>query len=359
MRGARWGLGLLLLLLLVGQVARASGREADPGATDNPLLPLPAPPLGVQASYDDLPFRVTPAKVRLGRWLFYDRRLSADGTLACAGCHDPTLGFSDRRARAVGIRGQVGARKTPPLVNLAFSLYENYFWDGRAPSLIAQAPGPIQNPLEMGSRPEAVVTTLSGIAGYRRAFREAFGDPRLDLPRVAEALSAYEATRLSGGSPYDRFDSGEEGALDAAQKRGRELFFGAARCSQCHVGWALSDAKFHNLGVGRRAPSAEAPTGFADLGRRQVTGRDEDTGAFKTPTLRDVARRAPYMHDGSLATLRAVVLLYNRGGNQNPWLDRKLEPLHLPPDDLDALVAFLQALDGTGYQDQAPRSFPR
>jgi cytochrome c peroxidase len=338
------------------------GRPDAPAAweTDNPLRPLPEPPLGSPADFAALPW-VTPAKVRLGRWLFFDPRLSADGTIACATCHQPERGFSEPTSHSTGIRGQQGTRKAPPIVNAAFPVYPAWFWDGRAASLAEQAKGPIENPVEMGNTLAAAVATVSRVAGYRRHFREAFGDDRVDIDRLAEAIAAYEATRLSGNSRADRFDAGDATALSEAERRGRALFFGRAACSTCHLGPAWSDGQFHNVGVGWRPPPPGAPPerGFVDLGRAAVSRDPRDTGAFKTPTLRDCARRAPYMHDGSVGTLREAVDLYRSNGTANPWLSPKLRTGHLSPADVDDLTAFLGALDGEGFSDEAPRHFPR
>jgi cytochrome c peroxidase len=207
-----------------------------------------------------------------------------------------------------------------------------------------------------------VVLTVSRIHGYAPYFRDAFGDPRIDIDRVGEAIAAYEATRLSGGSRYDRFAAGDETAVSPEARRGMELFFGRAQCAQCHLGPAFSDAQFHNLGVGWRRPeTAVEPLieGFADKGRYEVTRDEKDVGAFKTPTLRDCSKRAPYMHDGSMPTLEEAVLHYWRGGFSNPWLSERMTPVPMSRDDLVALVAFLRALDGEGYADVAPRSFPQ
>jgi cytochrome c peroxidase len=328
---------------------------------ENPVRPLPAAPLGVAGELADLLPRVTPEKVRLGRWLFYDPRLSSDGTVSCASCHEPSAGFSERDPVSTGVKGQKGSRKAPPVLNAAFPIYPVWFWDGRASSLADQAKGPMENPVEMGMTHAGVEATVRAIPGYARYFAEAFGDPRIDVDRVAEAIAAYEATRLSGNSAYDRWDAGDPAALDEKQKLGLETFFGKAACNQCHLGPNLTDSRFHNLGVGWRAPppGAAPATGFVDPGRVKVTGQAQDTGAFKTPTLRDVSRRAPYMHDGSVATLREAVELYDRGGLANPWLSPDVKPLRLSPREVEALVAFLQALDGEGFEDVAPRSFPR
>lgn len=359
---------LLLLLLIVACSAqeRARSAAADPPVTpdweaENPVRPLPPSPLGVAAEIADIVPRVTPEKVRLGRWLFFDPRLSADGTISCASCHEPSAGFSEDSPVSTGVGGKKGTRKAPPVLNAAFPIYPVWFWDGRATSLAEQAKGPMENPVEMGMTHAGVESAVRAIPGYRRYFAEAFGDERIDVDRVAEAIAAYEATRLSGNSAFDRWDAGDPGALDEKQKQGFQIFFGKAKCNQCHLGPNLSDSRFHNLGVGWRPPppGADPASGFADPGRAKVTGKASDTGAFKTPTLRDVSRRAPYMHDGSVATLREAVLLYDRGGVPNPWLSPDVKPLHLTAAQVDALVAFLGALDGEGFQDVAPRSFPR
>ncbi len=348
-------------LILAAAAALAACTPRPPAwELENPVRPLTAAPLGSAVDLARLAFPVTPEKVRLGRWLFYDARLSDDGTVSCGTCHRPRFGFSEDQSVSTGVRGLKGRRRAPPILNSAFTIYPVYFWDGRASTLASQAKGPMENPVEMGMTHERIVLTVRGIASYRRYFREAFGDDRIDVDRVAEAIAAYEATRLSGNSPFDRFDAGDEGALDAAAKAGLDLFFGKAGCNQCHLGPNLTDTRFHNLGVGWREPPAGADprTGFADPGRFAVTGQEGERGAFKTPTLREVARRPPYMHDGSVPTLREAVQLYQRGGIRNPWLSPEVEPLGLSPEEIDALVAFLEALSGEGFQDVPPTSFP-
>lgn len=327
---------------------------------ESPLVRLAPAPLGITADLASLPFPVTPETVRLGRWLFYDRRLSADGTVSCGDCHRPQNAFSEPEPHSSGVGHRAGSRKSPTFVNGAFPVYPVYFWDGRAASLVEQAKGPMVNPVEMANTHEKVVATVAGREGYRRLFRQAFGDDRIDIDRVARAIAAYEATRLSGNSAYDRFDAGDAGALTAQQKHGRELFFGKAECNGCHLGQAFTDSRFHNLGVGWVEPprGADPRAGFKDPGRAAVTRDPKDTGAFKTPTLRDCTRHAPYMHDGSKSSLRQVVQHYARGGNRNPWLDEAMKPLPLSAEEVDALIAFLSALEGEGYQDAAPASFP-
>ena len=326
----------------------------------NPVRPLPTPPLGSPADFAAVPW-VTPAKVRLGRWLFFDARLSADGTVSCASCHEPDHAFSELAPHSTGIRGQQGRRKAPPIVNAAWPVYPVFFWDGRAASLAEQAKGPMINPIEMGNTHAGVVATVAGLAGYRPYFAEAFGDPKVDIDRVAEALAAYEATRLSGNAAADRFDAGDPAALSPAQRRGRDLFFGRAACNQCHLGPNYTDGKFHNLGVGWHGLRKGQPPelGFDDPGRYAVTRDPDDLGAFKTPTLRDCTTHAPYMHDGSVGSLREAVALYWRGGVENPWLSEKIRKVGFARHEIDDLVAFMEALDGEGWRDVAPAEFPR
>ena len=332
-----------------------------PWEAENPVRPIPAAPLGSDVELGSLSTPPTPDRVRLGRWLFYDTRLSADGTVSCATCHRPDHAFSEPTAVSTGIGGQKGRRKAPALINRAANLYPYFFWDGRAASLEAQMLGPLENPIEMGNTRAAMVATLSAVPGYRPYFAAAFGTDQVTVERVARAITDYAHTRLSGHSPYDRWRrSREQAAVSDAVKLGHELFFGKAGCSQCHVGSRFTDTTFHNVGIGWD-PVAKS---FTDDGRYEVTqGKGErgeaDRGAFKTPTLREVSKHAPYMHDGSIATLREVVAYYNRGGNPNPYLDPKIEPLGLTAAEVEALVAMLNALDGEGYQDVAPTTFPR
>lgn len=321
----------------------------------NPVKPLPEPPLGVDKAWSELSEPPTPERVRLGRWLYYDTRLSADNTISCATCHRPENAFSEPKPVSTGIGGQKGARKAPTFINAAWALFPHMFWDGRAASLEEQALGPVANPIEMGNTHDAMIDSLRTIEGYAPYFEEAFGSPEITTDRVAKAIADYERTRMSGNSPYDRWKSGEETAVSDAVKLGDRLFFDKAGCNQCHLGYNFTDSLFHNLGVGWNPDSQE----FSDLGRYAVTNVDSDRGAFKTPTVREVTKRAPYMHDGSVATLREVVELYNRGGEPNPHLDPKIKPLGLTEDEVAALVAMMEALEGEGYLDTAPGSFPQ
>jgi cytochrome c peroxidase len=351
---ARFAIALFAALGLGSGVARTARNYRDLEAV-NPIRPLPTPPLGVDG-LDDLPSRPAPERVRLGRWLFYDTRLSADGTVSCATCHVPARAFSNETRVATGAGGHTGVRKTPSFINAAQAFVPNRFgWDGRAASLEEQSLRPVANPAEMGSTTSRMVGTLSRIAGYAPYFQQAFGDRAITRWRVASALADYQRTRMSGNSAWDRWQRGDARALSPSARRGWDLFTGDAHCSRCHFGPNFTDSAFHNLGLGWDAASER----YKDEGRGAVTGRAGDRGAFKTPTLRDVDRHAPYMHDGSLPTLRDVILFYERGGVRNPHLDTQIRPLSLSPGDIDALVDFLGALSGEGFMDRAPTAFPK
>ena len=343
----------------VGGYITTAQTVITPGLTwviENPVRPLPAPPLGSDIELRSQPSGLTPESVRLGRWLFYDRRLSGDGSVACATCHRPAYAFSEPTSVSTGIRSQTGRRKAPALINLAGALFQHFSRDGRAMNLEAQVLQPIANDIEMGNTHDAIVTTLRGVPGYLPYFREAFGSADITKERVAQVIADYVRTRMSGNSAWDRWRrSGDESAVPETVKQGHHLFFGKAGCNQCHFGSSFTDSSFHNLGVGWN----EQTQNFADEGRYVVTKQTTDMGAFKTPTLREVTKHAPYMHDGSVGTLLEVVLLYNQGGKTNPFLDPRIRPLNLSDVEINALVAFLQALEGEGYQDVAPTAFPQ
>lgn len=306
------------------------------------LASEPSAPLGLDL-YRPVPADnpLTPAKIALGRRLFQDRRLSRDGTLSCAVCHDPSRAFANNRVVASGPGGTTVGRNVPTLINRAYG--ESFFWDGRAESLEQQVVQPLLNPFEMAMTPDAVVATMRRDRGYTRQFLAAFGrEPQLD--DVARALASYVRTIRSGNSRYDRFRSGMWAALTEREQRGMRVFFGKGRCGSCHAGPNLTDESFHNTGVAFRDRQ------MLDPGRFVVTRNSADRGAFKTPTLREVARTAPYMHDGSQSTLDEVVEFYARGGNANPGLDAILRPLSLTLEDKSALVDFLRALSGDVQQ---------
>ncbi|MEB2286258.1 MAG: hypothetical protein B6D46_11625 [Polyangiaceae bacterium UTPRO1] len=343
---------LLAFALLV--VSTLDAWAVPPWEAANPIKPLPAPPLGIHSKFETLPTPPTPERVRLGRWLFFDKRLSADNTLSCASCHQPEHAFSELTPHSTGIRGQQGARKAPSFVNLAWTIFPHFFWDGRAASLEEQALGPIANPIEMGSTHAAMVKTCQ-TRGYAPYFKEAFGADEITQERVVHAIADYERTRMSGNSPVDRWQIGkDESAVSAEVKQGWQLFFGKAECGLCHIGENFTDSLFHNLGIGWDPQKQE----FKDVGRYAISKKDEDRGAFKTPGLREVAKHPPYMHDGSLATLEAVVEHYNKGGNPNPQLSARIHKLGLSQPEVQALVKFMEALSGEGYADTAPAAFP-
>jgi len=264
---------------------------------------------------------LTRTKVELGRKLFFDKRLSGDGTVACASCHDPKRAFSDGRVVARGINGAEGARNSPALINRGYGAL--FFWDGRAATLERQVVEPILNPKELGLTD----------AQLEQRFRMKRED-------VTAALATYVRTIRSGNSRFDRYAAGKSGVLNALEKAGLALFRGKGGCSNCHVGSNFTDESFHNTGVAWREGV------WADEGRFAISQNARDRGAFKTPTLREVARTAPYMHDGSLATLQDVLEFYSRGGRQNPNLDSQIRPVNLTPDEKRALLAFLNALSG-------------
>lgn len=334
-----------------------AGCSAQPAwEAENPVLSLPEAPLGAEIDLAALPDPPTPERVRLGRWLFYDTRLSADDSVACATCHQPEYAFSEPTPVSTGIAGQRGNRKAPSFINQADTLYPHFFWDGRAASLEEQALGPIANPIEMGTTPEAMAEKLSAIPGYAPYFEQAFGTEGITAERVATAIVSYERTRMSGNSPWDRWRyDRDEAAVSDAVKQGHELFFGKAGCRPCHAGNNFTDSNFHNLGVGWNSETMR----FDDDGRFTVTQDPADVGRFKTPALREVTRHPPYMHNGSVATLREAVEHYNRGGVPNPNLDVRVAPLGLSEQEVEALLAFLESLEGEGYLDTPPRAFPQ
>jgi len=310
----------------------------------NVTIPLGLQPIAWPA---DNPY--TPEKAELGRLLYFDPRLSADGSVACASCHAPNYAFTDALAVSTGIRQQKGTRNAPTIINGAYSTVQ--FWDGRATTLEEQAVGPMANLVEMGSTQDEVVTKLKSIPGYRALFAKAFGTEDFTIDHVAKAIATFERTVLSGNSAYDRYQAGNKKALAAPQVRGLKVFQ-KAKCDKCHKDSLFSDNAFHNLGTGMDKPGP-------DVGRYSVTHDPKDWGAFKTPTLRDVAETPPYMHDGSLKTLREVVDFYDKGGTLNKNLDKDIKPLKLTSDQRSDLAEFLRALTGDSWQNiKAPDKFP-
>jgi cytochrome c peroxidase len=306
-------------------------------------VPLPAPLDRAKRPPEN---SASSAKTALGRDLFFDARLSRDGRVSCAACHQPDKGFSNGERFAVGVDGKRGTRNVPGLFNVGLS--GSFFWDGRAATLEAQALVPIENPAEMDMRPADLAAKLNDIAGYRERFQKAFGGAATP-ERIGMALATFERTLVSDDTPFDRYLRGDKKALPADALRGMQLFFGEARCAVCHKGAKLSDDQFHNVG-------AADPD---ELGRRSVTGKEKDHGAFRTPQLREVGRTAPYMHNGKVKSLRDVVRHYNFGAvtdQENDHRDTELQVLYLSEDQVDDLVAFLDhGLTTHPKKDAPPR----
>jgi cytochrome c peroxidase len=310
---------------------------------------LPKVPLGLRPVPIPADNPMTAEKVELGKQLYFDPRLSCDNTVSCASCHDPKKGWSNGSQFATGVRSQVGGRSAPTIINAAYS--DLQFWDGRAHRLEGQALGPIQNPIEMDHKLEDCVVKLNEIEGYRTQFRKVFNSD-VTPENIAKAIAAFERTVLSGNAPYDRFKAGETSALSPAAQRGMKVFFNKGHCSACHAGPNFTDQAFHNVGVGMNNPQP-------DLGRYEVSKLLGDKGSFKTPTLREIARTAPYMHDGSLKTLEEVVEHYDKGGIPNPQLDEEIFPLKLTDEEKADLVTFLrEGLSSPDYPDIEPPTLP-
>ena len=318
------------LVLLATAWPVAASRSEEPTAAPARLEPLPD---SIRAPEDN---PTTAAKVALGKQLFFDPRLSGDNSMSCATCHLPEKAFADGRARSPGQGGKPLERNTPGLLDVG--LHSSFFWDGRASTLEEQALGPIQSPVEMNQSLDELERELGQVPGYVAQFEKIFGR-RPHRADVARALAAFQRTLLAPNSPLDRYLAGDRQALSAEARRGLELFRGEAGCIRCHQGPLLSDGKYYRVGIS-----------FRDRGRSAVTGKAEDEYRFRTPTLRNIARTAPYMHDGSLETLDDVVTFYLR---EVPTRTPDGRQLDLEPasgvsfDDLPALVAFLKALTGT------------
>lgn len=354
--------GCMLVIVLAWQYVSSipSGQAADKAASPKVMFPPDGPPipLGLVPIVwpENNPY--TSAKAELGWLLFFDNRLSSDGTVSCATCHSPEFAFADGQPVSTGIGKQKGGRSAPTVINRVYGAAQ--FWDGRASSLEDQAKGPIANSLEMTTEKEADkahaarIRHLRQISEYRRRFKDVFKTEEFTIDHVAQAIATFERTVLSGNAPYDQFVAGDKKALNESQQRGMKIFFSNnARCDSCHDGAAFTTNQFANIGIGMDKPNP-------DLGRFIVTRKEEDKGAFKTPGLRDIARTGPYMHDGSLKTLEEVVEHYNKGGIKNKWLHQDVRPLKLSDQDKKDLVSFLHALSGEGWQHiKAPTTFPK
>jgi cytochrome c peroxidase len=329
----------------------------------------------------------SPEKSVLGEILFFDQRLSIDGTVACSTCHDPALAFTDGRPVSIGVNGRAGQRNAPTILNALYQ--KTQFWDGHAKTLEEQAALPIVNPGEMGQPSmDAVVARIADLPEYTQAFRRVFGRP-INGTDLLRAIASYERTQFSFDSPFDRFTAGDGNAISDSAKRGWKLFNTKARCNKCHAlteeqrdATFFNDGEFHNVGIGIIRHNVVALACKAEqeidsgkimdvdvaaiqsdgsvLGRFLVTKKEMDIGSFKTPGLRNVLLTAPYFHDGSQATLWDVVDHYNKGaGLHNPWLDEDIQPLALHESEIDDVVAFLAALTSAPYRERGVKELAR
>ena len=302
-------------------------------------IPVGDWPLGLERDFE-IPIEnpLTEEKVRLGKRLFFDKKLSRSQVLSCATCHDPAQGFSNGSVVAKGVSGQQGSRNVPTLVNRIYG--KSQFWDGRVQTLESQVLMPLFNPHEMAMNENLLLQRLQTDPIYQKLFEEAFGTPIPTVDSISKAIACFERTLLTGDSPFDQYEwEGQQAALSDSAARGLRLFRGKARCSTCHIGTNFTDEKFHNIGAG-------TGSGQIDAGREAVTEDPADLGKFKTPSLRNVELTAPYMHDGSLARLEDVIEFYDQGGRPNPNLDPEMKPLELSNTEKSDLLAFLKSLTG-------------
>ena len=388
-------------LILVVMVAGIFGceRSAKKASSQLPLIPETDPlaqpkslqqvgvPIAMTRGVIPADNPQTPEKISLGQRLFFDRRLSADGTVSCSTCHDPALAFTDRKPTSVGIKGRVGQRNAPTVLNALYNKAQ--FWDGRVNTLEEQAALPIVNSVEMGQpNLDAAVAQIAAVEEYQQAFRNVFRRPP-NSPDLMRAIASYERTQLSFDSPFDHFIAGDKNAIDESAKRGWELFNNQARCNKCHALTEttrdvtnLIDNDFHNIGVlivrhnvvplARQAEQliktgdtsaidqAAIQTDMSALGRFLITKKEPDIASFKTPNIRNVLVTGPYFHDGSQETLWDVIDHYNKGaGLQDPYLDQDIQPLALTENDIDDLVAFMASLTSATYKEQGATELAR
>jgi cytochrome c peroxidase len=320
----------------------AGCRKAPEAAKKGPTPYELVFPLGLaeESAYIPPDNPMTVEKLKLGRRLYFDKGLSVDGTISCASCHIPEKGFADPNQFSIGVGGQKGTRQAPTVINRVFSAAQ--FWDGRAASLEEQAIGPVQNPVEMGMpNMQIVLDKLKADPSYVAMFEAAFPSEGITESGVGKAIAAFERTVMSGNSPYDRFAAGDKTAMSESAQRGLQIFRdeNKGNCETCHVSFNFTDENYNNIGVGMDAKNP-------DMGRYLVTKLEGHQGAFKTPTLREIAATAPYMHDGSQKTLEEVVEFYDIGGHANKWLSPKMKPLKLTDQEQHDLVEFLKALSG-------------
>ena len=392
-----WACVAVLIILMI-LIYAGTGNTATKAAVQPPIpkagpLAQPRSPQQVGLPVDQTRAVIppdnlqTPEKIALGQKLFFDGRLSADGTVACASCHNPERAFTDGKPTSTGIHGRLGQRNAPTILNAVYN--KTQFWDGRAKTLEDQAALPIVNSIEMGQpNLNAAVTRIAAFDEYQQAFSRVFGRP-IGGPDLLRAIASYERTLVSFNSPFDRFITGDKNAIDAAAQRGWDLFNTRARCNKCHAltetkrdATLFTDNDFHNIGIGiirhnvvalaRQAEQlvnsgdaaaidrAALQTDMSALGRFLVTKKESDIASFKTPGLRNLLVTGPYFHDGSQVTLWDVMDHYNKGdGLQNPWLDEDIQPLALTEREIDDVVAFLASLTSDDYKKPAVKELAR
>jgi cytochrome c peroxidase len=308
-------------------------------ATETAVFQPEVQPLPQQlAGYEAMPIPadnpMTPEKVALGRQLFFDERLSGDGSRSCYSCHVCEKGLTDGLAKSVGAFNKMLPRSSPTLWNIGY--HKEFYWDGRSKTLEDQAMAAWTR-TNMGAKAEEIVAKLNALQDYRSQFQKVFNSDAAP-ETIVKALAAYERTLISGDTAWDRFRAGDQSAMNESAKRGWNIFQ-AIKCTNCHDGLLLTDQQYHNVGIGM---DQKEP----DVGRFTVTKNPQDTGAFKTPTLRDISESAPYFHDGSTATLEEAVDIMVAGGKPNQYLDKKnLEAHKILPDQREDLLNFLRALN--------------
>ena len=298
---------------------------------------------GLKAQYRrpaEIPFPqsnpYTPEKAALGKALYFDPRLSGHQNMNCASCHNPSFGWEVPLKGAIGAQNTMLGRNAPTVLNLAWGK-DHYFWDGRAKTLEEQALGPIQADVEMNMNLKDLVARLQGIPEYKKWFDIAFPKEGLTADNIAKSIATYERTVVSGYAPFDAWVEGDERAISDSAKRGFVLFTGKAKCADCHTGWNFTDNKFHDIGVATK-----------DIGRGKLVPDDPKAKhAFKTPGLRDITQRAPFMHDGSVPDLEAVMVHYVSGGVDRPSRSHLMRPVELSPQEVTDVVEFLKTLTGT------------
>jgi cytochrome c peroxidase len=326
--------------LLIALAAFATGIASASGADD----------LAMKAKYRrpaEIPFPATnpytPEKAALGKALFFDPRLSGHQNMTCASCHNPSFGWEVPLRGAIGAQNTMLARNAPTVLNQAW-VGPSHFWDGRASSLEEQAKGPIEAEVEMNLPLSEAARRLETIPDYRKWFDTVFPKQGINGDTIVKALATFERTVVSGYAPFDAWIDGDEQAIPDAAKRGFMLFNGKAACARCHTGWNFTDNKFHDVGIAT-----------TDIGRALVEpDNPKALHAFKTPGLRDITHRAPYMHDGSLPDLETVVVRYIDVGTDRPSLSPELQKIELAPGEIADLIAFLKTLTGRNQTVSLP-----